>query len=66
MKCPYQTKVIHKPEYTEGYVTDFAEDITVFCECVKSKCPFYFFDYTSWGHEIIEHCRKAESESENK
>ena len=56
MKCPYQTKVIHKPEYTERYVTYFAQDITVFCECVKSKCPFY---YTSWNQE---HCSKAESE----
>lgn len=59
MKCPYQTKVIHKPEYTEGYVTSFAQDITVFCECLKGKCPFY---YTSWEHKTVEHCRKAESE----
>ena len=62
MKCPYQTKVIHKPEYTDGYIKYFAEDITVFCECAKSECPFY---YTSWAHKTIEHCRKAESE-ENK
>lgn len=56
MKCPYQTKVIHKPEYTDEYVKRFAEDITEFCECVKSECPFY---YTSLARE---HCRKAESE----
>lgn len=59
MKCPYQTEVIHYPEYTEGYVTHFARDITEFYECVKSKCPFY---YTSQEHETVEHCRKAESE----
>ena len=56
MKCPYQTKVIHKPEYTEGYVRNFAEDITKFCECVKSECPFYYTTH------VKEHCRKAESE----
>lgn len=59
MKCPYQTKVIHKPEYTDGYVKHFAEDMTVFCECVKSECPFY---YTSGTYKAVEHCRKAESE----
>lgn len=42
MKCPYQTKVIHKPEYTEEYIKNFAEDITEFCECVKRECPFYY------------------------
>ena len=56
MKCPYQTKVIHKPEYTESYVKNFAQDITEFCECVKSECPLY---YTSWE---VERCRRAESE----
>lgn len=59
MKCPYQTKVIHKPEYTDGYVKHFAEDITVFCECIKSECLFY---YLSGVHQTIEHCRKVESE----
>lgn len=54
MKCPYQTKVIHKPEYTEGYVKNFAEDITEFGECLKSECPFYYASTTA------EHCRKAE------
>lgn len=59
MKCPYQTKVIHKPEDTDGYIKSFAEDITEFCECVKTECPFY---YTTWAHEKVEHCYKAESE----
>lgn len=59
MKCPYQTETIHKPEYTEGYVTYFARDVTKFYECVKSECPFY---YTSQGLETVEHCHRAESE----
>jgi len=58
MKCPYQTKVIHKPKRTEEYVIHFAEDVTVFCECAKRECPFY---YTSWEHKTVAHCRKAES-----
>ena len=57
MKCPYQTKVIHKPEHIVGYTKSFAEDITKFCECVKSECPFY---YTTYG--TVEHCIRAESE----
>ena len=57
MKCPYQIKTIHKPEYKEGYIRHFAEDITEFCECLKSECPFY---YTV--HREHEHCRRAESE----
>ena len=59
MKCPYQIKVIHKPEDIEWCGKKFAEDITKFCECVKSECPFY---YTTWEHEKVEHCRRAESE----
>ena len=59
MICPYQTRIIHKPEYTEGCVKYFAEDITRFCECAKSECPFY---YISWEHKTVEHCRRAESE----
>lgn len=59
MKCPYQTRVIHIPEDTEGYIKHFAEDITEFGECVKSECPFY---YTSWAHKTVERCHKAESE----
>ena len=62
MKCPYQTKVIHKPEYTEGYVRKFAEDITEFCECVKSECPFYYTTEYKPVRRVKEHCRKAESE----
>ena len=59
MKCPYQTKTIHTPERHDGYITSYAEDITIFCECIKSECPFY---YTSWAHKTVEHCRRAESE----
>ena len=62
MKCPYQTKVIHKPEYTEGYIKSFAEDITEFCECVKSECPFYYTTEYTLTRYVKEHCRKAESE----
>ena len=62
MKCPYQTKVIHKPKYTDGYVKKFAEDITEFCECVKSECPFYYTTEYKPTRHIMEHCRKAESE----
>lgn len=64
MKCPYQTKVIHIPEYPDGY----AQDVTQFCECVKSECPFY---YTSWpaysttAATVEEHCRRAEREGSN-
>jgi len=58
MKCPYRTKVIHKPGYSEGYVEKFAEDITEFCDCIKSECPFY---YTLWAHKTVECCRRAES-----
>ena len=64
MKCPYRTKVIHKPENTDGYVKHFAEDITEFCECVKTGCPFYdAIDYTDeYAKHVKEHCRKAERE----
>ena len=54
-KCPYQTKVIHKPESTLTH----AEDITEFCECIESECPFY---YTIWAHKDIPQCRRVESE----
>lgn len=57
MKCPYQTRVIHKPERKEGYVRYFAEDITEFCECVENECPFYYKHTTG-------HCRKVENEVE--
>ena len=59
MKCPYQTQTIHIPEYTDGDVKKFAKDITEFCECVKSECPFY---YTSWEHKTVDHCRRTEKE----
>lgn len=59
MKCPYQTKVIHKIEYTEGYVN---EDITEFCECIKSECPFYYTSEYKPARQITEHCRRAERE----
>lgn len=62
MKCPYQKRVIHKPEYTEGYVRHFAEDITEFGDCVMTECPFYYTIEHSLVREITEHCRKAESE----
>lgn len=42
MKCPYQTKVIHKPQQTETYKIIHAVDYTVFYECVNSECPFYY------------------------
>lgn len=64
MKCPYQTRVVHKPEYTAGCVIHFAEDITVFYECSKNECPFYYT--SSWGEEIEEHCGRAEKEGAKK
>ena len=60
MKCPYQTITIHKPEYTENYVTHFAQDIIQFGECHKAKCPFYYIV----GSGRVEHCRKADKEGE--
>jgi hypothetical protein len=63
MKCPYQTKVIHRTEYTEGYVTHFAQDITEFGKCLKSECPFYDTDKFPATGQIKEHCRRAESEA---
>ena len=57
MKCPYQTRIIHKPERKEGYVKYFAEDITKFCECVEHECPLYYKHATG-------HCRRVESEVE--
>ena len=62
MKCPYQTKVIHKTERTVGYARDFAEDITAFCECVESECPFYYTTEHKPTRHVKEHCRRAESE----
>lgn len=62
MKCPYQTKVIHRPEYVEGYVKHFAEDITMFAECLKSECPFYHTTEYRPARQITEHCCRAEKE----
>lgn len=62
MKCPYQTIISHKSEYTEGYVKHFTEDIIVFYECVKNECPFYYTTEYKPARQILEHCRKAESE----
>lgn len=58
MKCPYRTKVIHKPENTDGYGQNFAEDITEFMECIKSECPFYYT--TMYGN--MDNCSRAEKE----
>ena len=59
MKCPYQTMIIHIPEYPSGY----AQDVTQFCECIKSECPFY---HTITAYKkTIERCRRAESEINN-
>lgn len=62
MKCPYQTRVIHKPEYTEGYVKNFAEDITEFGDCLRTECPFYYTTEYKPAQKITPHCRKTESE----
>lgn len=63
MKCPYQTRITHKPERTRASGVEFAEDITQFGECLKNECPFY---YTKKYNErnTTEHCHKAESEVE--
>ena len=62
MKCPYQTRVIHRPEHREGNVIYFAEDITKFCECVKSKCPFYYTTEYNPATKITKYCRRVERE----
>lgn len=61
MKCPYQTEVIHKPEYTANYITYYAKDITQFGDCVKEECPFYHYRINSDASRR-EYCFKAESE----
>jgi hypothetical protein len=63
MKCPYQISVIHKTEYTEGYVRNFAEDITKFGDCLGNECPFYYTTEYKPASKITEHCRKAEGEN---
>ena len=62
MKCPYQTKVIHKPEDTDGYIKNFAEDITEFCECMRLECPFYYTTEYKPARLVAEHCRRVENE----
>lgn len=62
MKCPYQTKVIHKPESNRGYEIQFAQDITRFGECLKSECPYYIAQHYESTNQTIETCRKVESE----
>ena len=61
MKCPYQTRLIHKPEYIENYVKHFAMDVIEFGDCVKEECPYYHYRiYDDASHK--EYCLKAESE----
>ena len=62
MKCPYQTKRIHKPERIKAGMRLFAEDTTEFCECIGIECPFYYMSLEPKTHETIGHCRRAESE----
>ena len=52
MKCPYQTKRIHKPERIKAGMRLFAEDTT----------EFYYMSLEPKTHETIGHCRRAESE----
>jgi len=63
MKCPYQTKTVHQPEYTEGCTTYYAKDTTVFLDCLGDECPLYY-RRTICGTEFTEHCRRAEKEGE--
>lgn len=59
MKCPYQTKIVHIPEDTEGYIKRYEEYVTEFCNCIQSECPFYYIiHYKS-------RCRRAEREGRN-
>ena len=58
MKCPYQIKTIHMPEHDDGYITCYAEDITMFLECVKDECPFYYIS----GSGKVERCGRAVNE----
>ena len=66
MKCPYQTKVIHQPEYTEGYTRVFAQDVTMFSKCLENECPFYCTTEHRPTRRKTEHCRRAESEEVNR
>ena len=61
MKCPYQTEVIHKPEYTENYIMQYATDVTQFGDCVGEECPYYRYKINFYASRT-ERCLKAESE----
>ena len=65
MKCPYQKKVIHIPEaYLDMKTALYAEDITQFCDCLESECPFYYITEKHKPSDTLikEHCRRVESE----
>ena len=62
MKCPYQTRVIHKPEYISGDSIYRAEDMTEFGDCIKTECPFYYTIEHSVSRTTTEHCARAERE----
>lgn len=64
MKCPYQTIVIHKPEYTDGYLKQFPMDITQFGNCIGEECPYYRYKI-NFDASRTERCLKAESEVKN-
>lgn len=61
MKCPYQTKTIHIPETKNitGITEQYAQDITSFCDCLKSECPFYI----SFLHGEVEMCKRVNKEN---
>ena len=63
MKCPYQTKTIHIPETKNitGITEQYAQDITSFCDCLKSECPFYI----SFNNGKIEICKRVNKEINN-
>ncbi len=65
MKCPYQTIVIHIPKYIGKYEARCAEDITKFIECLKEECPYYQSIKYNVTNQIVETCRKVESEVNN-
>ena len=61
MKCPYQTREIHKPEYINDQERHYKEDITEFGDCVKTECPFYYTIEIEYK-VFKEHCGRAERE----
>ena len=60
MKCPYQSVTIHKPEQKNEYVTEYAQDIVEFGDCMGIVCPFYYISHEN--EKKIEHCHRVESE----